>query len=876
MKLTAIRLTNVRRFGDPVEITGIGSGLNVLSAPNEHGKSTVFDALHALFFKDAKSWDKEVRALAPYAGGDPEVEVELSYQGSEYRIAKTFTKASGKGFARVWRNGALVHQADAAEAFLGSLIAPPKEGPVGMLWVRQGLTDFSDAKDTLVSRRDLMSSLSGEVEAVTGGPQIDGLRRRLRVDLDRLVTSRGARKGGPLAESEARVVELVERRDILVAQITELRQLLDQRQSLRRERDELSALNEVEARQSRLVRAEKALTVAQRHREQCEKAGRALDLAISRRDGQMARIDTQAARLADYARTTKEQQQAVERRATAATIAEQAAQQLNTAEMEAKAARAAVSSARKAVATALRLEASEQAELHRRELVERLAQFDALQVEIAADRQQAKQGLDASALEQLEELAQLVSLARHARAVSAAALSVAYLPEAEMQLLFNGETLADGAEVSLADGGTLMIPGLANVTLRPGHSDDAEALLGAEAGLRAALDALGFDTLDLARASHQARLAAVMRLKEGEATQRALARDGRDALVTAIASLPDAAEEMADGQIERQPVIRPDRASLEVALANAETSQTEAEALLVKCRTEEAAAQKSAHISLANAEAVEVALSRAVQALGDAEVASAELETLRAGMSALEQAVAEARADDTRLTATAPDLDQAQASCQRARSVVEAAQARLQALAQDLAVLDARISAHASHAVEEELAEVIDQLEVAEALQQTLLFEVATLRRLDQALQVAQEGEQAQYLGPLMAELTPLLRRLWPEAQLQIDADSVLPSQLARGVAEEQLSQLSGGTQEQLALMVRLAFARLLAKSGRGIPVILDDALAYTDDARIEALFDALTLQANDLQILVFSCHQKSFRDLGGTSIAIRPASVRR
>ncbi|WP_405117404.1 AAA family ATPase [Phaeobacter sp. BS23] len=105
MKLTSIRLTNVRRFVDPVEITGIGPGLNLLSAPNEQGKSTIFDALHALFFKDAKSWDKEVRALAPHAGGDPEIEVELTHQGSHFRIAKSFTKSAGKGTARIWREG---------------------------------------------------------------------------------------------------------------------------------------------------------------------------------------------------------------------------------------------------------------------------------------------------------------------------------------------------------------------------------------------------------------------------------------------------------------------------------------------------------------------------------------------------------------------------------------------------------------------------------------------------------------------------------------------------------------------------------------------------------------------------------------------------
>ena len=57
MKLRTIRLENVRRFIDPVEIGGIGDGLNVFSAPNEHGKSTVFDALHTVFFKQRNSWD---------------------------------------------------------------------------------------------------------------------------------------------------------------------------------------------------------------------------------------------------------------------------------------------------------------------------------------------------------------------------------------------------------------------------------------------------------------------------------------------------------------------------------------------------------------------------------------------------------------------------------------------------------------------------------------------------------------------------------------------------------------------------------------------------------------------------------------------------
>jgi uncharacterized protein YhaN len=118
-------------------------------------------------------------------------------------------------------------------------------------------------------------------------------------------------------------------------------------------------------------------------------------------------------------------------------------------------------------------------------------------------------------------------------------------------------------------------------------------------------------------------------------------------------------------------------------------------------------------------------------------------------------------------------------------------------------------------------------------------------------------------------ELVPLLRLLWEDSELQFDADDVLPTSLVRNGEAEDFSVLSGGTKEQIALLVRLAFARMLARAGTAAPVILDDAIVYTDDDRIERMFDALTRQAQDLQILVFSCRQKAFRDLGGRSLAI-------
>ncbi|CAN0515969.1 unnamed protein product [Laminaria digitata] len=152
--------------------------------------------------------------------------------------------------------------------------------------------------------------------------------------------------------------------------------------------------------------------------------------------------------------------------------------------------------------------------------------------------------------------------------------------------------------------------------------------------------------------------------------------------------------------------------------------------------------------------------------------------------------------------------------------------------------------------------------------------EVAVLQRLAAALEAARSAAKDRYFTPVANALRPLLHLLWPEAQLEWDGTDLLPRQLIRNGREETVDVLSGGTQEQLALLVRLAFARLLAQDGRAAPVILDDALVYTDDDRIERMFDALHRQAADVQIIVLTCRQRAFRDLGGQQLSIRPLSL--
>jgi uncharacterized protein YhaN len=70
-------------------------------------------------------------------------------------------------------------------------------------------------------------------------------------------------------------------------------------------------------------------------------------------------------------------------------------------------------------------------------------------------------------------------------------------------------------------------------------------------------------------------------------------------------------------------------------------------------------------------------------------------------------------------------------------------------------------------------------------------------------------------------------------------------------------------------VLVRLGFGRLLAETGAPAPLILDDALVYADDGRIERMFAALKLGAERHQVLVLTCRERTFAALDGNRVAI-------
>ena len=864
MKLRSIHLKNVRRFVDPVEVGGIGDGLNVLSTPNEHGKSTVFDALHAVFFKPRKSWDREIRSLAPHAGGDPSVTVEVELADGIYRIEKRWNNRRN-GDARVETGSRLIGQADAAEAWIAEILKAPRDGgPAGLLWVRQGLTGLDDGDAARLARRDLLTSVAGEVEAMTGGRRMDAARDRCHREVERYLTPKGRPKtDGPLKRISEEVSSLQAAQQDLSKKSEQLRRQLDRRQQIRQALADLENPDEQERRATRLAEAEAAHAEAARYAEQLERA-RTVEhtkrIEVGRAEENLASLNMDLAELAEATEAHRE----------ATDLARQAVEQLHQTEASTAKAESAHRSARtraESAANALRkvLLARDAAAsaARRRDLIEKIERAEEFRRRVEQGSAQARTELSDSVVEELEQLDETVRVLRQARDLKAAGITMTYAPGLTAGVSLGGIPLPGGERISIFDGARLEIDNIGGLDIYLGQRSDGETLSNAEAELARILESVGTEGIEDARASARRRRDAELRARNANTDLQSVAPDGIDVLRDRLAAIP---EQIAD---------RNDLPAVEEAQQEDESArQVLAQALeeyeiarIAQGHAVPAAARATTTVE--NAGAREARARAALSGIDDPEsekaVLQAALMRLRAGLEDVTRRLQE-------MKAVAPDPEAATTALERARSILRRAEEERQRFRLELVELDTSIGIQAGEAVEEELADADIRLETAETRLAGLEFEVAVLKKLGATLDEARASARDRYVEPVMTELVPLLQLFWPEAELRFDPETLLPTALMRAGAEESFDILSGGTQEQIALLVRLAFARMLAKAGTPAPIILDDAIVYTDDDRIERMFDALTHQARDLQIVVFSCRQKAFRDLGGRGLEIVPA----
>jgi len=236
-------------------------------------------------------------------------------------------------------------------------------------------------------------------------------------------------------------------------------------------------------------------------------------------------------------------------------------------------------------------------------------------------------------------------------------------------------------------------------------------------------------------------------------------------------------------------------------------------------------------------------------------------------MRVAHQQAAGALAEQRRLAPDADELERRENRCKRLREQRDNRTRRLQDLKTEVATLETHIQIAGGDGLGETLGATREQLELATREVARISRRIAALRLLKDTIAEALTEGQERYFEPVRRYLKPFLNDLFPGAELQL-AEGFEIAGIKRE-QEELFEYLSDGTREQIAILVRLAMGAMLSSRSQNVPIVLDDALVFFRDDRIQRMFDALSRAGRQQQVIVLTCRTKAFEQLGGRSLRI-------
>ena len=189
MKLTHVSVEGCGRFGTLCRIEGLGPGVNILSASNEAGKSTLFRAIRTCLFERHSSTKEEIQALATEGLSLPvTITVAFEKDGRNYEIRKSFLRSKAASLSCDGVETA--RNAEADEEVLRLLGIEQRsaraldEAAFGILWVAQGRS-FETPEPSEGARSALNAVIQPEVGTLVGGERARLLINSVNEELGR-------------------------------------------------------------------------------------------------------------------------------------------------------------------------------------------------------------------------------------------------------------------------------------------------------------------------------------------------------------------------------------------------------------------------------------------------------------------------------------------------------------------------------------------------------------------------------------------------------------------------------------------------------------------------------------------------------------------
>jgi chromosome segregation ATPase len=888
MKIRSIELTNFRKFVGTVRVENIGDNVNVLVGRNELGKSTLLEAINGVIFEKAKSAAAHVKAFRHFVNGTvPEVKLAFDIDDKSWIIHKRFAGQAGK--ATLTCSDHRLFEDDAAEAELQRLLGfaggrgGGEPGIWGTLWVQQGQS-FGDVALDDQGQRTMQGCLEAQIGLVTGGTRGQKIPKAVREALDTLRSSKGPRGKfkeavDRLADSRLETAELESKRQS-VFQLME--DLARNKRELKQEADgwdDTTHRLEVDAERAKR-------TAAATHAAEIRSATDAAELARERATQARKSVDDRAKAIAELEPL------------------ELQLSELNTGSAKAVAAKADAQTsvdAGEAKLSDLRSKTSQNAERGRKleriraivslntEIVQHQLTFDkAASLESEAGKLSELIGAIAATdatVVRIEEAVTELSAADAAMNAVATTVSFAIQEDALPGVVVDGKALdASTASLPILGKTVIAIQGVGAITVEPQIKNRAALLTRRDAADeegKAALEAAGVKDLAAARMAAAQRKEYLRRSNDISKELANLAPGNRPKKLAA-------GLEVLKGHLGEL------RGRLKLEMQKCELANIPQDDELARdiANNHEEGARFAAEIETAEAELAgpQDALAQADKKLrsarerlaglnGTIETKKVDLEARRAGASD-EQLCASAEI----LERDAITKDEQLAEKERGQGEsVEAIDARMKRLEgtatnhqRSVANLGIEVTRLTALIEANEGAGVEELLLTAEAERDRLASaitefekEAAVLQLLLETLETAEGEAKTRYLAPVVSRVEPYLKMLLPGANIVLDEDLRIAA-IQRSGQREDFDMLSGGTKEQLAVLTRLAFAELLLGQGRPATVILDDALAFSDDDRIESMFDVLMRAGDKVQIIVLTCRKRLFTQLGATPLEIR------
>ena len=885
MKLLSVTVEGCGRFGTPARIEGFASGVNILSARNEAGKSTLFRAIRTCLFERHTSTAKDIAGLATDGLSLPvSIRVGFEHGGRRYEIAKSFLKSKS---ASLTRDGVeIARNAEADEQVWDLLGIAPKstraldEASYGLLWVQQGHS-FALPEPSEAAKGQLNSVIEQEVGTLVGGERARILLNTLRSELGKFETEKGSAKaGGPLhaaVEVTARLrAERLAAESQLAALDDKLEELARLRADLRTAGDAATAQAmkaDLDESRRKLAEAEKAGEELRRLAAE-EKQVHALAEAQAEKLNDLRRraaaIDTQRARLKEL---LKDQGPIEEEMTALAAALTGITTRKTTLDAESEALELQERDLARLSGIAARL-------TQRESLLARLLQLEGLRSRAAANDAALRAArVDEAAIKSLETLENEDAALRARQEASAPRLSIAAKPGSEVRI--------DGTAVSTSMARFAIEPVLitvgadVSITVTPPQAtqESAEKTLAAQhAKLKALLAACGAaDAADMRRLRGE-RIALEEQARELRAERAALAL--KDNVSAEIERLQSAIGEI-DAEVKRDHadgVPLPAATEIEQRKQEAAARRSTLRAELAGARAE-IEAQKEALAKLRERRAALQGQSEQIHSGLSSELALLPDEQ-RAAMLADCETELVARRDAHRLKAAllaerktqAPEdgeIERLRSRVERLATAIRGQQEQVEKLGVRIAHLEGEVKVAGGDGLGERAATLKVQQEMALAEQVRLTERVEVLKLLRKTVDDCYAERREQLNAPLRRHLKPFLHDVFPKAEIELGEHFAIAGLNRSGPAAELFGRLSLGTQEQVAVLVRLAMGAMICERGTDVPIILDDALVFSDDDRIEQMFDALNRAGKNQQVIVLTCRARSFTSLGGRQLQI-------